>query len=142
VPEKSVLLSQLYSLREQLDAAFLNNLSMRRQLLDARCFKLERFSPERHLKEAVQQLSAVSERMQHAIQNILSAQQQAWELQISRLESNSPVAVLQRGYALVYQEETLVRNADQLKPDDRLMIRFASGSAEVQVTATDMGEQL
>jgi exodeoxyribonuclease VII large subunit len=57
-----------------------------------------------------------------------------------RLEALSPLAVLDRGYALVYAvngESTagghLVKNAARLHPGDDLNIRFARGRAEARV---------
>ena len=50
-----------------------------------------------------------------------------------RLEAVSPVAVLQRGYALVYHNDGLVRRADTLQPEDLLQIRFAEGTVTAAV---------
>ena len=52
----------------------------------------------------------------------------------ARLDSLSPLSVLDRGYALVRRadDDTLVRRASQVAPGDALSIRVA----EAQITAT------
>ena len=67
----------------------------------------------------------------------------AWE----RLQALSPLAVLDRGYALVYggqnlggqnvgNQNMLVKDASQLHPDEILHLRFARGSARARVLET------
>lgn len=54
-----------------------------------------------------------------------------------RLQALSPLAVLERGYALVYTEKNaLVKDAVRLHPEETLRIRFASGSAKARVIET------
>ena len=139
VPEKTVLLSQLDAVREQLDQTFLSYLEDRSYQLQALVFRLEKNSPERQIALSEEKLSALNTRLQNALKSNLTAKQQAWELAVSRLEAASPVAVLRRGYALVYQGEHIVRDAAELHTDDHLTIRFADGQAEVQVIRTDSG---
>ena len=51
-----------------------------------------------------------------------------------RLEGLSPVAILDRGYALVFDAEgNLVKDADQVKPGDEITARLARGSIQATV---------
>ncbi|HET9101101.1 MAG TPA: exodeoxyribonuclease VII large subunit [Acidobacteriaceae bacterium] len=51
-----------------------------------------------------------------------------------RLVALSPLAVLDRGYALVYDDNgTLIKAANSLRPGDPLHLRFAQGRAEATV---------
>jgi exodeoxyribonuclease VII large subunit len=55
----------------------------------------------------------------------------------ARLHSLSPLAVLDRGYALVLNlEGSVVRSASQLKTGDTLTTRLADGSFTSRVKAT------
>jgi exodeoxyribonuclease VII large subunit len=51
------------------------------------------------------------------------------------LQALSPVAVLERGYALAFKQDTgeLIRDASQLHTGDALDVRFGKGAAEVAV---------
>jgi exodeoxyribonuclease VII large subunit len=52
-----------------------------------------------------------------------------------QLNALSPLAVLNRGYALVFDEAgALVKDASKLRPEQRLMTRLAEGSVESRVT--------
>ena len=48
----------------------------------------------------------------------------------ARLESLSPLAVLARGYSVTKRldDGSIVRNADQVSPGDRIETRLAAGS--------------
>ncbi len=57
-----------------------------------------------------------------------------WDRAGDRLLALSPLAVLDRGYALVYDSSgTLVKTAESLHPEDRLRMRFAHGQATASV---------
>jgi exodeoxyribonuclease VII large subunit len=53
----------------------------------------------------------------------------------ARLDALSPLAVLSRGYAIVYREPegVIVRRADEVRPGDELRLRVAEG--EIEATA-------
>jgi exodeoxyribonuclease VII large subunit len=52
-----------------------------------------------------------------------------------QLNTLSPLAVLNRGYALVFDETgSLVKKASSLLPNQRLVTRLAEGSVESRVT--------
>ncbi|MFC1553753.1 exodeoxyribonuclease VII large subunit [candidate division KSB1 bacterium] len=55
-----------------------------------------------------------------------------------RLKSLDPDSVLKRGYSITYllKDKSIIKNSDQLKSDDDILIRFAEGSAEGKVKNT------
>jgi exodeoxyribonuclease VII large subunit len=57
----------------------------------------------------------------------------------ARLESLSPLAVLARGYAIVWRREdgSVVRRPQQVAPGDALAIRVAEGEIEAAATGSD-----
>jgi exodeoxyribonuclease VII large subunit len=58
-----------------------------------------------------------------------------------QLSSLSPVAVLDRGYALVYNESgQLLKNVTGLRPGQLLTARLASGNVTSRITEIDAGE--
>ncbi len=59
---------------------------------------------------------------------------------LNRIEAVSPVAVLQRGYALVYHDEKLVLDAAELYTGDPLEIRLANGTVTASVTGIRKGD--
>jgi exodeoxyribonuclease VII large subunit len=81
-----------------------------------------------------EQLSALRQKMQEAVRRFLAKHEQTLMLQTGKLEAVSPVAVLHRGYALVYRDQSLARDASALSRGDLLQIRLASGTVTAQVT--------
>lgn len=142
VPEKSVLKEQLSAQFTRLTRAFLAGIAEREQKLQACSARLAQQSPKEKIRFQEAQLSSVKQRLERAVSVTLQGKAQALALQMNRLELNSPVAILQRGYALVYSGDALVRDADALRPGDTLVLRFAKGSAEVQVKTTESGDGL
>jgi exodeoxyribonuclease VII large subunit len=61
-----------------------------------------------------------------------------WSRASDRLLALSPLAVLDRGYALVYTDPgSLVKDAERLRPGDDLQLRFARGRARATVVETE-----
>lgn len=61
-----------------------------------------------------------------------------WSGSHERLLALSPLAVLERGYALVYDSnDRLVKNSAQLHKEDRVRMRFSRGDAEARVIETN-----
>jgi len=57
------------------------------------------------------------------------------------LHSLSPMAVLNRGYAIVTREDTgrVVKHANQLKMDEAIRIRVSEGSLTARISKIDPG---
>jgi exodeoxyribonuclease VII large subunit len=59
----------------------------------------------------------------------------------ARLEALSPLAVLSRGYALVYSADgALLRSAAETSTGQRIRARLAQGTLEAEVTQTKIDE--
>ncbi len=65
----------------------------------------------------------------------------ALDRQTASLEALSPVAILNRGYALVFDAKgRLVKDAARLKAGDEMSARLARGRVRARVTATERSE--
>ena len=58
----------------------------------------------------------------------------------AQIAALSPLAVLDRGYAMVQRGDELVRDASQVAVGDRLQLRLARGQLEVTVAAPRKGK--
>ncbi|MGA9510520.1 MAG: exodeoxyribonuclease VII large subunit [Candidatus Sulfotelmatobacter sp.] len=84
------------------------------------------------------ELDAVASAMASAMRNQLLQNKVRLERMGRALETLSPLAVLQRGYALIFDAAgNLVKNAAQLSPGDTVRARLARGEIRAAVTATD-----
>lgn len=93
-------------------------------------------------QDATQQLSLLREKLSASENRLLRAHQSSLHNETVRvhgltrqLEALSPLAVLNRGYALVFDEAgELVKSASNVKLHQRLTTRLAEGSLQSQVT--------
>ena len=55
----------------------------------------------------------------------------------AQMAALSPLAVLDRGYAMAQKQGTIVRDAAQVAPGERVKIRLAKGAFEATVDKVD-----
>ena len=97
-----------------------------------------RHDPRERLAVARESLAALRSRLDRSLESRIHASRTALTALDVRLRALSPLAVLDRGYALVLAADgALVRSAIQLNPGDRLTTRLADGAFTSRVeTAT------
>ena len=98
-----------------------------------------RRDPRERLAHARQHFAAGTTRMHHAMLHLIHDERARWQAFHGRLQSLSPLAVLDRGYALVLDAQgTLVRSVGQLQTGDTLTTRVSDGTftSRMEVAAT------
>jgi exodeoxyribonuclease VII large subunit len=143
-------------------ARMMDGIHRRQQKLDEQRFRLEK--AERQLLErchrrseavaasvrhydARRRLASIGERLKAQVANLAAATRTrllhsrgALDRQAASLEALSPLAILNRGYALVFDERgQLVKDATQLKAGEELSARLARGRVRARVTVADSG---
>ena len=121
----------------RLQRAIKLQLTRRSERLSNLRLRLATQNPQRQLKRQRQHLDELQQQMQRRIQTMLERRKLMLAQQASRLNAISPLATLERGYALAQTETgALVRDAREVAPGDLLHIRLAQGTVETQVTLT------
>ena len=134
VPALPALREHLAGLESRMQQAFHKLYQEKARALSALESRLRQQAVDKRVEMQAQQLTALRTRLDAAAQKILTEKSAEWALLTGRLEAVSPVAVLQRGYALAYDENRhLIRDAADLKPGQTLHLRFAKGEAAVEV---------
>ena len=141
-------------------ARMMDGIHRRQQRLDEQRFRLER--AERQLLErchrrlenvatairhydARRRLAAIRQRLEAQVATLAAAthtrlleSRGALDRQTASLEALSPVAILNRGYALVFDaKDQLVKDAAQLEAGEELSARLARGRVRARVTAIE-----
>ena len=97
-----------------------------------------RHDPRQRLAHAGAHLADYRARLDRTVERRLAAAASRLRALEARLHSLSPLAVLERGYALVLNEQgSVVRSASQLAAGDRVRTRLAQGSFASRVEAVD-----
>jgi exodeoxyribonuclease VII large subunit len=98
--------------------------------------RLAAASPQRRISQLDQELARLVGRRDTALRASLDRRRADLARLGAEMAAMSPLAVLDRGYAMVRAGESIVRDAAAVKPRDRLHVRLARGSLEVIVDRT------
>jgi exodeoxyribonuclease VII large subunit len=143
-------------------ARMMDGIHRRQQKVDEQCFRLEK--AERQLLEhyhrrcesivasirhydARRRLSTVRQRLEAQVANLAAATHRrllegrgALDRHTASLEALSPVAILNRGYALVFDAEGRpVKDASQFEAGDELSAQLARGRVRARITGVESG---
>jgi exodeoxyribonuclease VII large subunit len=96
-----------------------------------------RFDPRQSVAHAREHMIDFRSRIERSLERLLRSSASRLAALDARLRSLSPLAVLERGYALVLSADgALIRSAAQLAPGDQLVTRLADGVFTSRVEST------
>jgi len=128
---------RLDDLRHRLDLAIGRRLRNPAAQLATFAQRLDRQNPAVRLALARRRLDTAGHSLARLARASIAARATRLDRASARLHALSPLAVLQRGYALVYAADgTLLRNAADAHPGDPIRARLATGTLEAEVTRT------
>jgi exodeoxyribonuclease VII large subunit len=111
-----------------------NGLHLRRRRLDDLARRLTAVRPDRRLAQVSAMNNELRQRLVAAQAAGLIQRRAMLDNLSARLRAMSPLAVLGRGYALVYDPEgRLVRRADAVRTGERIKVRLGAGSLRALV---------
>lgn len=127
---------RLRSLRQVLIGTIRHDLSIRRRNIDDTQARLLQRSPAMDVQQSMRRMSALEQRLESAGRSRIDHLQQRLKLAGRTLESVSPLATLQRGYAIVTERESgqLLTDASSVAAGTNIRARLADGALEATVT--------
>ena len=104
--------------------------------------QLQMRSPQAQANEIAARIEKARTRLVERLNQDLTQQHHRLAGAEGQLKALSPSATLDRGFAIVQLagKNTLVRSAKSLRSGDAIVTRFASGTANAEVTSTQSGE--
>jgi exodeoxyribonuclease VII large subunit len=132
-PNRADLLADLDQRSRRMERVARDVISRERWSLEERRGRLERASPISRVRSERQRLDEISFRLGAAMMHSLQLQRARIEGVRTRLAALSPLAILERGYALVSHKADgrLVTRVGQVSPGDALDVRVSDGSFAV-----------
>jgi exodeoxyribonuclease VII large subunit len=110
-----------------------------RNSLESLALRLARQDVSQRLANARMRCEALSARQSQAINRLLSAKRGAFFPAVAQLDALSPVAILERGYAVIYDSAgSVVRDSADVNVGDALTARLARGRITTSVTAREI----
>lgn len=129
VPEQAALEAAFADLETRLRQAMARQVQARRERL--RSLRLR--DPRQRVVEARIRCDELATRLSEAVGRDLLRRRAALASAAGRMGALSPLAVLERGYAVALKEGRAVRRSAELSAGDRLELRLHEGSVEVEV---------
>jgi exodeoxyribonuclease VII large subunit len=138
VPDRSAYVGRLQGVAISLERFLRRRLREEQRLLDTLLHRLGRAHPGVIVRNTAQRLDEIETRLKRAIRQALEAVVTRMKLIERGLESLSPLATLERGYAIVSRADdgTLVTRSEQVKPGAGIDVRLASGRLGATVNET------
>lgn len=122
--EKAQQLDYIESRFEQLQRQLINKLQLRANQLDNR---LQQLSPHTRIQQLQNRLELNGVSMSRHMQHLISQQQSRLSQAAAKLDGISPLATLNRGYAIATKGEKVLYDVKQVKKGDAIKVRLAKG---------------
>ena len=114
----------------------------KRQQLVKNQHRLELGSPSRRVQTEKQALQYLAKRLEQAQVQLMKDKKQQFQRAIQQLDLLSPLKIMNRGYGILQQEETIIKSVDQLEVNQELTIQLVDGTVRSKVTSIEKGNQL
>ena len=114
----------------------------KRQQLVKNQHRLVLGSPSRRVQTEKQALQYLAKRLEQAQGQLMKDKKQQFQRAIQQLDLLSPLKIMNRGYGILQQEETIIKSVDQLEVNQELTIQLVDGTVRSKVTSVEKGNQL
>ncbi len=118
------------------------SVQQKRQQLLKNQHRLELGSPSRRVQTEKQALQYLAKRLEQAQGQLMKDKKQQFQRVIQQLDLLSPLKIMNRGYGILQQEETIIKSVDQLEVEQELTIQLVDGTVRSKVTSVEKGNQL
>ena len=114
----------------------------KRQQLVKNQHRLELGSPSRRVQTEKQALQYLAKRLEQAQGQLMKDKKQQFQRAIQQLDLLSPLKIMNRGYGILQQDETIIKSVKQLEVNQELTIQLVDGTVRSKVTSVEKGNQL
>lgn len=137
VPDRHALMEKLAQIGDALESSALARIQKEKQKVLQKSQTLHVLSPEGKLQRMHQQVITCGERMERAVERKLESERLRLRGVLERLNALNPLAVLQRGYGAVQNEEgRVISSVKELTKDQQVRILLRDGYADAQILST------
>jgi exodeoxyribonuclease VII large subunit len=133
-PDRVDLMQRLRGYDSRMLTAMEKQLKLARQRLNAVSSRRVLQSPIHYIQDRRMALDYVHRRLSADAQKMLDRKKQQFVRLTAALDAMSPLKVLGRGYAMIRQEEMVIRSVKQLSTGDRVEFRLSDGTARAEIT--------
>jgi exodeoxyribonuclease VII large subunit len=140
VPDLADELDRITEARYRLDRAVLTKIDRERQRIDAWRSRPVLARPETLVDKRADEVTALRDRAGRSLEHRVRRADDELRHTLARLRALSPLATLQRGYAIVQRADGhVLRASGEVGSGDPLRVRLAEGSLTAVVTSEEAG---
>ncbi len=130
----SVRQERIDRLEKHIQELLKNEVAKRQKTLTSLELRFAHVSPTRRLDVAHVRLESLQDRLQFALKGTMQKRTTALVTTIERLELLSPLSVMKRGYAVIYdQSKRVLKSAATVQPGDIIRVDMADSWLDCQV---------
>ena len=134
VPDMQEVRSDLIYLFGNLMGAFQYVVEGKKAVLRDTRHRLQVSSPAWRIQNDIQRLDNLSERLLRASRQAQQIRHLTWKDAHNRLNSNNPLAILQRGYAVINNVQgKIIKNIGEVQSGQQVQVRLVDGSFKADV---------
>lgn len=102
------------------------------------------YAPEKQIKEGCRLVDVLTERLTRAAYQQLRGKDESFKSAIRMLQALNPLAVMDRGFSILYQNGKVANSVQQLEVGDEIEIRLQDGvvEANIQSVTAKNGEEI
>lgn len=126
-PDIAQLYKQIETLGVYLERYTINNLKARYDNLKAYYQRLVSLSPTNKILQGEQELQTKIQRLQLAMDHILTRAEERYHKDVAMLDALSPLKVLTRGYSITYSQKGLVSSAKEIEKGNQIRTKLKDG---------------
>lgn len=127
-------------LEERLQLAMRSQTRSYRFQLDQLTTRIHAHSPAQHLINLRTKLVSTEQRLHAGLKDQLSTATNRWKMASRALDTVSPLATLERGFAVVKYRDKVVTNASNLAPGDKISTQVAHGTIHSKIDSIEINE--
>ncbi|MCD7033209.1 exodeoxyribonuclease VII large subunit [Metabacillus sp. GX 13764] len=95
--------------------------------------RLKQVHPSSQIKRSRADFEQWQRKLQREMQITISQKQTGFSAVLAKLNALNPLAIMERGYSVVYKEEKLIKKLDQVEEGDRLKVMLQDGYVHAEV---------
>jgi len=133
-PNQNDLLQQLQKIKQRLHYTINQHHESQQINLNSLAQRIKRCHPSQQLQDKTQQLDCIEQNLMTSLYRLLETKQNKLQLLSRTLNTVSPLATLQRGYAIITnQKNIVVRKSSSTKIGETINAKLATGKLQCTV---------
>lgn len=92
--------------------------------------RFQSLSLNRTIDQNKERTNELEGQLHRTMERLLDAKRNTFSNRLEQLEMLNPVRIMSRGYSIVYHQQEIVKQAEQIKPGDQIEVKLAHGSAD------------